>query len=361
MTSVSGVAVSLTAVRVCLLLLGSAIVANAAPTAPGKPRFHDSFESTAAVAAGKEGGPGRRLSGPVTLGEGKDAEGAKLAGVAQIRYEPVTDILDPSGGELEFRVKLHFDPTESNQRTRTVLRNQIFASFWDTKRGYTNVSVYNAGRETYAVCVMNAARNIVFYRAFSAVWRRGEWHRLKLTWGRELSLWCDGEKKVGGPFHGLFGPVTFDPATTVLYLGTQIGYSNIESQFTIADLTIRGPAGDQVTRRPRITLPLLRGAAARRPPGRAVLAGRLPRSGVPPLSDRRARRTATVSPGRLHGRRIVVGDRDDVAGGHCAAGGSQGARFAHLHGGHSRVLPATGNHACRRFLPVHGQRDRHPL
>jgi len=260
-----------TAAHVCLLLLGSAIIANAAPAAPGKLLFHDPFESTvvqggvtithpAAVVADKEGGPGGRLSGPVTLGEGKHGKGANFSGISQIRYEPISDILDPSGGELEFWVKLHFDPMESNQRTRTVLRNQLFASLWDTKRGHSNVSVYNAGRDTYAVCVMNAARNIVFYKNFSAVWRPGQWHQLKLTWGRELALWCDGEKKAGGPFNGLFGPVTFDPATTVLYLGTQIGYSNIESEFTTDDLTIRGPAGNQIARRPRITLPLLSGA-----------------------------------------------------------------------------------------------------
>ena len=45
---------------------------------------------------------------------------------------------------------------------------------WDTKRGYTNLCIYNAGRETYAVCVMNAARNIVFYKGFSAKWLPGQ-------------------------------------------------------------------------------------------------------------------------------------------------------------------------------------------
>jgi hypothetical protein len=258
----------ITAAGASLLFLGSAIVGKAEP---GRLLFHDPFESTTvkggatitqpvALAAGQGGGPGGRLSGPVTLGQGKLGKGAKFSGISQIQYQPVSDILEPSGGELQFWVKLHFDPMESNDQTRTVLRNQLFLSLWDTKRGYSNVSIYNAGRDTYAVCVMNAARNIVFYQSFSAVWRPGQWHRLKLTWGRELALWCDGEKRAGGPFHGLFGPVAFDLATTVLYLGTQIGYSDIHSEFTLDELTIRGPAADHIARRPRITLPLLSGA-----------------------------------------------------------------------------------------------------
>ena len=253
-----------------LLLLGACSLASAAASASGKVLFHDAFAGSEVkdgvtftrpeVPAGSiTASPGGRLIGPVTLGEGKDGQGATFSGLSQIRYEPITNILDPNGGELEFRVKLHFDPMESNERTRTVLRNQLFASIWDTSRGYSSLSVYNSSRDTYAVCVINAERNIVFQRNFSAVWRPNEWHQLKLTWGREMALWCDGEKKVGGPFSGLFGPVTFDLATTVLYAGTQVGYSDIESEFTLDDLIIRGPAADQISRRPRITLPLLSG------------------------------------------------------------------------------------------------------
>lgn len=253
-----------------LILLGLAMFAQAAPGAAEKLLFHDRFESVVVhdgatwtkpeVLPGGKGRPEGRFTGPVGLGEGKQGRGAKLSGISQIRYEPLSDILEPVGGELEFWVQLRFDPMESNERTRTVLRNQIFLSLWDTRRGYSNVTIYNAGRNTYAVCVMNADRNIVFYKSFSAVWRPGQWHRLKLSWGKELALWCDGDKKASGGFYGLFGPVPFDLATAMMYVGTQIGYSNDESEFTIDELTIRGPASEQLARRPRITLPRLNGA-----------------------------------------------------------------------------------------------------
>ena len=123
--------------RLALLLVGCSAFGQAASSPQGRLLFHDGFESTVvkdgatvtqpdAMVPGKESGPGGRLVGTVTLGDGRNGKGARLSGVSQLRYEPVTNLLDPSGGELEFWVKLHFDPRESNERTRTVRKRHIY-------------------------------------------------------------------------------------------------------------------------------------------------------------------------------------------------------------------------------------------
>jgi hypothetical protein len=48
----------------------------------------------------------------------------------------------------------------------------------------------------------------------------------------------------------------------LLFVRGYRGYSDIHSEFTVDDLTIHGPAGDQIARRLRITLPLLSGKSA---------------------------------------------------------------------------------------------------
>ena len=48
----------------------------------------------------------------------------------------------------------------------------------------------------------------------------------------------------------------------LLFVRGYRGYSDIHSEFTVDDLTIHGPTGDQIARRLRITLPLLSGKSA---------------------------------------------------------------------------------------------------
>lgn len=229
--------------------------------------FKDGFESTATIKnqtytqpevyLASEKIPGGRITGTAEIVDGKVGKALRLKGMSQILYYPVDGSIDVTGGELSFWVALNFDPMESNEKTRTVLRNQMFLTIWDMSKGHSKIVIYNAGKDTYAVCVTNAERNIVFYRNFKQVWKPNEWHYITLKWGKEMELWCDGEKKTSAPFEGLFGEVPVNLKETRIIIGSQIGWTNIESEFTIDELTIKGPGQDQISSRPKMVIPLL--------------------------------------------------------------------------------------------------------
>jgi hypothetical protein len=255
--------------RYALAVLLSTLSVHAA--GEGRLLFQDRFETLATrdgvsfsvpELAGKPGKDDEcgRITGPVSLVEGVSGKGARLAGLAQIRYDRVDGWLDLTGGEIAFSVRLHFDPLGDEARVKTVLRNQMFFTLWDFSHTYTQVSLYNAGRDQFAVAVWNAERNLVFHRAFQQAWKPGEWHRLALRWGREMELWCDGERRASGPFDGLFGPLPVDLKATRAIVGSHIGWNDAESEFSLDELTVRGPGEGQIAPRPRLSVPQVTGA-----------------------------------------------------------------------------------------------------
>jgi len=65
------------------------------------------------------------IQGKAALVGGVKGKALRLSGDSRIVY-PDLDAINLLGGELSFHVKLDFDPTARNEKTRTVLRNQIF-------------------------------------------------------------------------------------------------------------------------------------------------------------------------------------------------------------------------------------------
>ena len=233
----------------------------------GKILFRDKFEATVTsggqtytqpdIYTTPDKTPGGQIRGTVEIVDGKEGKALRLKGLSQVLYYPAEGNIDITGGELSFWVALSFDPMEKNERTKTVLRNQFFLSIRDMSKGRTGMQIYNAGGRVYAVSVTNRDGNIVFYLNFQQDWKPNEWHHITLKWGREMELWCDGEKKASGPFEGLFGPISVDLKETRIIVGSLIGWSEVHSEFTIDELTIKGPAQEQISSRPRMVIPLL--------------------------------------------------------------------------------------------------------
>lgn len=253
-------------------LFGSlCLLISAAPVVLGEPGgqvlFRDRFEATvtqggatytkADLIASSATKPGGRITGPVELVAGKVGKALRLHGQSQVVYLPAKGLIDPAGGELSFWVSLNFDPMEKNDKTRTVLRNQSFIDIWDMSKGHTKLAFYNASQDSFAAAVFNADRNIAMYAGFRQVWKPNEWHHVSLRWGKTFEVWVDGEKKASEKWNGLFGPLPVDLEQTRIVVGTEIGWSNIESEFAMDELQIKGPSGEQISSRPRMPLPLL--------------------------------------------------------------------------------------------------------
>ena len=194
------------------------------------------------------------ITGTSEVIDGKMGKALRLRGLSQVRYLQGAPVVDLAGGELSFQVALNFDPADKNERTRTVLRNQMFATFMGP--GHSKVSVYSC-LEDVSFCVRNQDGNLLTVKRVPFVWKPGAWHHLALRWGNELQLWCDGEKKETVPWEGLFGAVPVKRDELYLILGSLIGWSTVESEFALDDLMIRGPAPGQISTRPRACLPLL--------------------------------------------------------------------------------------------------------
>lgn len=198
--------------------------------------------------------PGGSIIGKFEMIDGKVGKALRLHGMSQVRYPQGAGLVDFAGGELSFWVALNFDPAEKNERTRTVLRNQMFVTFMGP--GRSKVSVYTCLADL-SVCVQNEDGNLLTARNVPFVWRPNEWHHLALRWGNELQLWCDGEKKISAQWDGLFGSIPVKPEGLYTIVGSLIGWGDVESEFAMDELTIRGPGAGQISSRPRIALPLL--------------------------------------------------------------------------------------------------------
>lgn len=212
----------------------------------GKILFQDSFEKTIVLGDVNytnpevfvsDKVPGGRITGPFELVEGKKGKALRLKGLTNVRYLPMEGNIDLTGGELSFWIKLNFDPQEDTPRRKNELSNQLFIAIWGSAR----VMVYNAGGNTYALGVQDAARGWSFGNNFRQDWEKDEWHFIQLKWGKDMELWCDGEKQISGEWTGLFGTLPVNLKETDIVIGSHIGYTSVESEFTIDELVIRGP------------------------------------------------------------------------------------------------------------------------
>lgn len=245
-----------------LLLLATA--ASAAPVT----LFHETFETLALegpvrrtvpepLPGSGSAPPGGTLAGPADLAAGKEGKALRLSGPSQVRYAPGTVAVDPDGGELAFWVKLNFDPRQRNEKTRTVLRNQLFVTLWDMSRAHTKVCLYSPGEGAVSAGVFNAANNVVHLVSFKPEWRPDEWHRLSLSWGARLELRWDGTLQASAAVTGLFGAVPADVAKLTTLIGSHLGWSDVDSEFSLDDLTVFGPSPENLAPRPRLCLPQL--------------------------------------------------------------------------------------------------------
>jgi len=184
--------------------------------------------------------------------EGKFGKAFQFHGLMQMSY-PAGGNLDLSAGSVEFWVALNFNAAEV-KKDPGVLSNQLFFTVWGP--GSSMVCLYSTLGHT-CVGVWDRERQLVCYGHFEAEWKKGEWHHLELKWGRQLELWCDGERRVTQDWYGLFGPLDVQPEDLRISLGSHLGWSTVESEFMIDEIRLLGPGGEQVPDYPLLTIPRL--------------------------------------------------------------------------------------------------------
>ncbi len=256
------------AMVLCLALIVPAMpAANADLASPAQPtprtllldRFDEPFTPDGALmtspvvikaAAGLTGG--RPMAGG-EFREGKFGKAFRFHDVMRMVY-PAEGNVNPSAGAVEFWVAYNFDPQAKPPLPGKNVSNQVFFTIFGP--GHSSVCIYSV-LKSICVTVRNPSRQIVLYQAFGAPWKQDEWHHVGLRWGRNLELWCDGEKQASKPWNGLFGPIRTAGADLHMQLGTWIGYSTLASEFAIDDLHILGPGGEQVPDHPRLTVPFI--------------------------------------------------------------------------------------------------------
>ena len=108
--------------------------------------FHDPFEklitkdnkqpyTSVAVSASKGVQTDGQIRGTAVLEPGVVGQALRLSGDTRVIYTNLSN-LNLLGGEVSFDVKLNFDPTAKNDKTRTVLRNQILLGFQAPGHGW---------------------------------------------------------------------------------------------------------------------------------------------------------------------------------------------------------------------------------
>ncbi len=231
-----------------LVFLLSAARVLSAETA-GKIVFRDSFETTMVLGETNytnpelffsDKAPGGEIRGPFELVEGKEGNALRFKGLSNIRW-PMDISIELDAGELSFWVKLDFDPEEDTPRRKNELSNQLFLTVWAGGPELTRVMFYNAGGNLYAFGLQKNAGTWVFNNNFSQKWEKDQWRFIQVKWGEELELWCDGVKKVSGEVPGLFGVLPVNPKEVSISFGSHIGWTGVESEFTIDEFVIRAP------------------------------------------------------------------------------------------------------------------------
>ena len=244
----------------CVLLCG-----GAAAAVPEAIIFHDPFERLVdkkgvqycAPTVQAEGAPGGQIVGK---GKGKTVPGKKnqalqLTDDTRIIYQNVGHI-NPLGGSAAFWIKLNFDPNERNEKTRTILRNQMFLTFQAPGKGY--FMLYTTLKDVNYI-VRNNQRNTLAHGRIAMRWEKDAWHYIEVRWGKQIEMWIDGEKKLAKPWEGIFGPLQIEQEKLRLVIGHP-SPNNVLSEFTLDELVICAPALRSVAVRPRMALPLLEGA-----------------------------------------------------------------------------------------------------
>ena len=203
-----------------------------------------------AVSAEGTAQTGARLPKPFEYVPGVFGKALRLHG-PHVAVYPGAGHVDLTGGQAEFWVSLNYDPSVRNKKTTSIWRNQFFLTFHGP--GPSRVTVYTV-LKSLCVGVWNQQRQLIAYRGHRSTWKQGEWHHVRLAWGRKLELWLDGKCVGSMPWHGLFGPVHVTPDQVRLIVGWKNG---LESEFAIDEFRILGPSGERRARPPLFTIPRL--------------------------------------------------------------------------------------------------------
>jgi hypothetical protein len=180
----------------------------------------------------------------------KFGNGLQFHGLTKMDY-PVPGNIDLSAGSIDFWVALNFDAEEVSKKPGN-LSNQ---SFWILRGpGRSMVSLYSTLNNTCFI-VYDKDGNQIAYGSALGFWKKGEWHHLELRWGTRLELWIDGAMKSSKEWSGLLGPLDFKPEDLRMSFGSPIGWNDIHSEYTLDEIRIQGPGGNQMPDRPLFTLP----------------------------------------------------------------------------------------------------------
>jgi hypothetical protein len=239
-------------------------VAMGAGDEPGQVRFLDSFEAlkTENGALSTEPSVGSPIVGAIhgtaKLVDGKKGRALQLSGASNVLYQDFK-ALDLLGGEASFWIKLDFDPHAKAVESGGGL-NVIFLTVATSDGSHFQLySQLFTSVTAVAFVIRNPQGDMILNGEASLAWKQGEWHQLRLTWGRALEVWVDGEKGCSIPWDGLFGPVLVEKEKMRLFVGnSNPGYSD----FTMDELAVLGPRPGNVASRPRMSVPLLEGAPA---------------------------------------------------------------------------------------------------
>jgi hypothetical protein len=255
--------------RLCKLVLCAAVLflgqaAFGAFDEPGRLLFRDTFEvlktdrGTASTQPENFAGTGPIVGvvdGHAKLVEGKKGQALEFTGDSRLIYDNFSAI-NFLGGEVSFWVKLNFDPNVKNDKTRGVLRNQIFLTFISPNG---NRCVLYTCLADICFAATDPANNLILFKSERVPWKEGEWRQITLTWGNELEVSVDGQKKLSAAWDGLFGTLPIEREKFRLYVGHWYS-GGIENEYTIDELTVLGARPGNLACRPRASVPLLEGA-----------------------------------------------------------------------------------------------------
>ena len=153
-------------------------------------------EPTVMQPAGAHAG-GRPMKGGRFV-PGRLGKALEFSGPMNMVY-PGAGNIDRRAGALSFWVAQKFDAAALEKGPPSELRNQLFVTVQDRYRN--RVVVYSTLKNT-CLGVWDRHRQLVCYGGFPSSWRKDEWHFLELRWGRQLELWCDGEKRIANAWDG---------------------------------------------------------------------------------------------------------------------------------------------------------------
>ena len=133
---------------------------------------------------------------------GKFGGALQFHGPMSLDY-PTAGNVDISAGSVDFWVALSEDSAVIKNDPK--LPNQLLWTLGGP--GTSTVSVYYWGIEYAGYAIYNKEGQLAAMENFPCDWKKGEWHHIELRWGRQLEIWCDGDRKFGKEWSGLFGPL----------------------------------------------------------------------------------------------------------------------------------------------------------